>query len=70
MSDSTPESRLLSLPRELRDQIYREYLFIGAEYGYVSTLQRGSCAGRARHPSTTSGRSALGPKTSRGSTSP
>ncbi|KAK4442088.1 hypothetical protein QBC34DRAFT_419280 [Podospora aff. communis PSN243] len=47
--DATP--RFLLLPRELRDQIYAEYLAIGAEGGYVYDFSTGKlrCAG-SRQP--------------------
>jgi len=35
------QSRLLGLPRELRDHIYREYIFSGAEEGYIYDFPAG-----------------------------
>ncbi|KAK3988440.1 hypothetical protein QBC44DRAFT_243767 [Cladorrhinum sp. PSN332] len=47
------ESRLGRLPREMRDQIYREYLFIDAEDGYVfdfETCKLRAASGDQRKP--------------------
>ncbi|KAK3312771.1 hypothetical protein B0H66DRAFT_537853 [Apodospora peruviana] len=41
ISDPSRQPHLLTLPLELRDQIYREYLFIDAEYGYVFDFAAG-----------------------------
>ena len=41
---------LLSLPRELRDQIYVDYLFIGAEHGYVYDFEAGKLRAASKPP--------------------
>jgi len=38
---ASQQSRLLSLLREMRDQIYHEYIFIDAEYGYIFDFAAG-----------------------------
>ena len=46
---SAGEHHLLLVPREVRDAIYREYLFIDAEYGYIYDFDAGKLRG-ARSP--------------------
>ena len=46
---STGQHHLLLVPREIRDAIYREYLFIDAEYGYIYDFDAGKLRG-ARSP--------------------